>query len=138
MIKESKMKAKKIFLASALVALLLAAPRAQNVSVQFYGPLSRYITPNAGGINSNILFCFDNPTDSGIQGTIYDLRGSRVARTTTNLPALRTGCPQQGFNPQYVSWDGRSLNGAVVNSGVYIYEIFISGQIYSGTIVVVR
>ncbi len=143
--KEKTMKTKKLFLAAALMVLLLATPQAQNGSVKFYGPLSRYITPNAGGLNGNIIFCFDNPADSGALGSIYDLRGSRVAQTSQNLPLTSpppggsgsVNCPQ-GFLPQYVYWDGRSLNGGVVNSGVYIYEILISGRAYTGTVVVVR
>ena len=136
--KETNMKTKKLALAMALVALMMSNPKAQNGSVKFYGPLSRYVTPTSGGLNSTILFCFDNPSDSGIIGTIYDLRGSRVAQMSGNQPALGTGCPQNGFLPQYVSWNGRSSNGGIVASGVYIYQIEVESHIYSGTVVVVR
>ncbi len=132
------MKARKLVLAAALVALMLNNPKAQNGSVKFYGPLSRFVTPSSGGPNSTILFCFDNPADSGIIGTIYDMRGSKVAQMSGNQPAAGTGCPQGGFLPQYVSWNGRGLSGSIVASGVYIYQIAVESQIYSGTVVVVR
>ncbi len=121
-----------------LVVLMMANPKAQNGTAKFYGPLSRYITPTSGGPNSTILFCFDNPSDSGIVGTIYDLRGSKIAQMSSNQPAAGTGCPQTGFLPQYVSWNGRGISGGVVASGVYIYQIEVESRIYSGTIVVVR
>jgi hypothetical protein len=136
--KEINMKTRKFVLAMALVALMMANPKAQNGSVKFYGPLSRYITPTSGNLNSTILFCFDNPSDSGIVGTIYDLRGSKIAQMSSNEPAQGTGCPQSGFLPQYVSWNGRSSNGGIVASGVYIYQIAVESHIYSGTVVVVR
>ena len=122
----------------ALVLVALLAGWAACDGFQFLGPLSRVLTPNASnGANPVAIFCFYNPSDSGVSGEVYTLLGRRVAPMTQQSPAL-AGCPANGtLNPQSLTWDGRS-NGIVVHSGVYVYEISSEGHNYTGTVVVVR
>ena len=65
-----------------MIALLLAvAAFAQGAAFRFFGPLSRVITPN-GDVSKNngtAIFCFDNPADSGVSGSVFSLLGSAVA-----------------------------------------------------------
>ena len=98
------------------------------------------MTPNGDQANNTAIFCFDNPYDSGVSGTIYSLLGSHVADMSaqqTAAPGL-TGC-QTGVLGQayYVTWDGRA-NGVVVRSGVYIYQVRAEGLSFTGTLLVVR
>src|ERR1035437_3102888 len=80
-----------------VIAMLLAvAAFAQSESFRFFGPLSRVITPNgdASKNNGTAIFCFDNPADSGVSGSIFSLLGSAVATMgpETKNP-VGSGCP---------------------------------------------
>ncbi|MFI5363748.1 MAG: hypothetical protein ACHQ49_17445 [Elusimicrobiota bacterium] len=128
-----------------MIALLLAvAAFAQDATFHFFGPLSRVITPNgdSGKNNGTAFFCFDNPADSGVSGSIFTLLGASVATLGPAMQRSETwakACPQgiSSSSAQSLTWDGRS-NGVVVPSGIYVYRITAEQRSYSGTIIVVR
>jgi hypothetical protein len=121
-----------------MVALALA----QGGGFQFFGPLSRFLTPN-GSYNRYAVFCFDNPSDSGVEGKIFTMFGSQVAdmgaqQVIPNPGPSDTGCPAGVLNNAYfLRWDGRA-NGVIVHSGLYVYQIKAEGLTFSGTLLVVR
>lgn len=130
---------KRALTAAAAAALAwLGATRlaAEDVAFRFFGPLSRVITPNGDGRNDLAFFCFDNPADSGVVGRVYTLLGSEVASIGSKASAVGTSCAS-GFQPQYVTWDGRS-QGAYVRSGLYVYRVEAEGKTHAGTLLVVR
>jgi hypothetical protein len=85
-----------------------------------YRPKERIITPAlADNINDYANF---GGIDEGDIITIYDITGRRIVQL-------------QGVNV----WNGKNDSGAVVESGLYIYQIKKeSGKIISGTIVVAK
>ena len=125
-----------ILAAAAMTFLALAAFAWADGGFRFFGPVNRAFTPNVS--NANAIFCFDNPYDSGVSGTIYSLLGSQVADLEPGLGVSPT-CPQPTIPGQinYIRWDGRS-NGTVVTSGVYIYQIKAEGLSFTGALLVVR
>ena len=86
---------------------------------------TRVITPNNDGRNDVTIMLFDNPNGTTVEGVIYDLRGAKVANMTN------------GPQPNTLMWDGK-MNGAVVTSGVYVYQVKAEGKTYNGTFVVAR
>ncbi len=130
----------RLLLAAALAALGLGLTRAQGTSIQFYGPLSRVITPNGDGINDKAFFCFENPSDSDITGKIYTLLGAEVATMSSRIDRTAgsgAGCPPSVIRAQYTTWDGMSDN-VRVRSGIYVYRIISEDRVFSGTVLVVR
>ena len=128
------------FSAAALALLGLARLQAQSGQVQFYGPLSRVITPNGDGINDRVFFCFENPSDSGIDGRIYTLLGTEVASISARADrsgVAGVGCPAAVIKAQYTTWDG-TAGGVRVRSGLYVYRINSEDRVFSGTLLVVR
>ena len=125
-----------------IIALFAVAAFAQGASFRFFGPLSRIITPNGDLTKNNgtAIFCFDNPSQSGVSGNIFTLLGSAVASMgpVTQNPA-GSACPAGVFanSGEYVTWDGRS-NGVTVRSGIYVYRITAEEKNYTGTLIVVR
>ncbi|MBI4424080.1 MAG: gliding motility-associated C-terminal domain-containing protein [Elusimicrobia bacterium] len=89
------------------------------------GTFNKTITPNGDGLNDAAVFVFDNPKDSAVRGTIFDLRGGRVAE-------MRSGPVANSLQ-----WDGKA-NGGAVPRGVYLYQIRAEGRAFSGTVLVVR
>ncbi len=88
---------------------------------------SRIITPTSGGLNSVLIFTYDpGPNNVSVSGKIFDVRGDFVANM------------QSGPGGNQLQWNGQSSNGAVVASGVYIYQIKGGGKIFNGTVVVAR
>lgn len=86
---------------------------------------SRVLTPNGDGLNDLIIFRFDNPRRSPIEGKIFDLYGAYVADMTA------------GTWEDTLVWDGRS-GGRTAPSGVYIYQVKGEDKRFNGTIVVAR
>lgn len=126
-----------ILAAAALALMLLAVGAfAQAGSLRFFGPLSRLLTPNGDSRNDRAIFCFDNPADSDISGKVYTLLGAEVGTFSSRMRPALAGCPG-GFDPQSVTWDGKS-NGAAVRSGIYVYKISSELKVYTGTLIVVR
>ena len=129
-----------VFSAVALALFGLARSYAQSGLVQFYGPLSRVITPNGDGINDKIFFCFENPQDSELTGKIYTLLGAEVASigVKNDRTALAgVGCPASVIRAQFMTWDGFADN-VRVRSGLYVYRITAEEQVFSGTFLIVR
>jgi hypothetical protein len=91
-------------------------------------PYPRVITPN-GAENHRVFWFFDNPSGEQVTGTIYDIRGAKVRDLTVS---------SQSPTPNSLVWDGRSNNGSVVPSGVYLYKIQAGKETQTGTVVVAR
>ncbi|MBI2362489.1 MAG: 4Fe-4S binding protein [Elusimicrobia bacterium] len=86
---------------------------------------TRVVTPNGDGKNDLMIMIFDNPRGAPISGKVYDLRGAYVATMA------------QGPFPNSLQWDGL-MNGKVVTSGVYIYQVEGDGKLFNGTMVIAR
>ena len=116
-----------LLLAFGLAFTLSGVLLAQGFS--FLGASNRFITPNGDGKNDNVAFNFSNPGYAEVKGKIYDITGRFVADTTPpssndlNIPLL---------------WDGKSSNGVVVRTGVYVYVITCENSVYRGVVVVMR
>jgi len=117
------------------VSLLSALPghyqiRAVAVPSEFdfdiAGISNKIITPNGDGLNDTVIFVFNNPKDSAVEGKIFDIRGAFVADMKPS-PAVA----------ESLMWDGMS-GGRVVSGGVYIYQIRADDKTFNGTVVVVR
>ncbi|MFH1714853.1 MAG: gliding motility-associated C-terminal domain-containing protein [Elusimicrobiota bacterium] len=96
-----------------------------NITKDSYRPKERIITP-AYVDNKNDYAQFDGLSDNVTEIKIYDVQGTLV-RTLSDIP---------------YQWDGRDENGAVVESGVYIYQFLadINGktELISGTIAIAK
>lgn len=128
----------KVVVVAAAAGLSLALAYAQ-LSFRWDGPLGRVITPNGDGRNDKAIFCFDNPADSDVSGSIYTMLGSQVANLQPRQTAVGSSCPAGNAalpKPQMMMWDPRSQGQ--VTSGVYVYQVRSEGKAFSGTIVVVR
>lgn len=80
-------------------------------------PAERIVTPNGDGINDRVTF------GSGIDDVkIFDVRGRRVKTIAGPAPI----------------WDGTDDSGAIVESGVYVYQYMASGERVSGVIGVAK
>ena len=78
---------------------------------------------------------YDNPREAGVSGTIFDLRGTPVARMRVERD---DGIANISGS---LIWDGRDSSGSYVSGGVYIYQIEVSGtesKVINGTVVVAR
>lgn len=104
---------------------LRTTERSGAFSADRAGLTNRLITPNGDGKNDTMVFIFDNPQGKPVKGRIYDLRGALVA--------------SMGAGPvdNSLAWDAKS-GGQVVPGGVYIYQIEADGNVFNGTVVVVR
>jgi gliding motility-associated-like protein len=100
--------------------------RSTSFSFDQAGVSNRFITPNGDGKNDTVVFSYDNPRDASVRVRILDVRGRVVA------PEL----PQGPISNSRV-WDARS-GGAIVPSGVYLYQIDAEGHTYSGSIVILK
>jgi gliding motility-associated-like protein len=104
---------------------LRTTDRTGSFSADKSGLTNRLITPNGDGKNDTMVFIFDNPQDAGVKGRIYDMHGALVARMT------------DGPVSNSLMWDGKA-GGQVVPGGVYIYQIESQGNVYNGTVAVIR
>jgi len=112
---------------------------AQASAFKFLGSLSRVLTPNGDGLNDIAILCVDNPRSSSVSGSVFDLRGARVA-TLFYKPGTAGGCPPSVSAPpnvEQLTWDGKA-SGRTVPAGVYVYQIQSEGVTVTGTVVVVR
>lgn len=98
--------------------------RASAFAFDASGVSNRMITPNDDGKNDNVVFTFDNPNNSSVTGRIYDLKGAAVADMVQ-------------IAPNQLRWDGKA-GGQAVPGGVYIYQLQGEGQVYNGTVVVIK
>ncbi len=104
---------------------LRTSERSGSFAADRAGLTNRLITPNGDGKNDTMVFIFDNPQGKAVKGTIYDMRGARVAAMSPGPVA------------NSLVWDAKS-GGQVVPGGVYIYQIEAQGKIYNGTVAVIR
>ena len=106
-------------------------------SFRFFGPLRRVISPNGDQKNDIAYFCFDNPEQSAVSGSIYSLLGAHVADFGPEQRAA-SPCPAATFNTtNFMTWDGKAI-GTTVRSGVYIYKVRAEETTFTGSILVVR
>lgn len=135
-------------LAAALGFLIGGLVYAQTRNFEFRGVLVRVITPNGDGRNDYAILCFENPKDSSVTGTVYDLWGRTVSGMVyikdpggvdPTVASCRGKFPPGGAltQPEAMSWDGKS-NGARVTSGVYVYQLRAEGTAAAGALVVAR
>lgn len=132
------MKTKRLLAAAILGAAAFAAAQTGG-GFRFDGPLSRVISPNGDAINDVAVFCFDNPSDSGVSAVVYTLLGTRVADLGPRQASGGNSCPASTSlvpKRQHVDWDPRAAGQ--VSSGVFVYRIQAEGQTYTGTLLVVR
>ena len=81
-------------------------------------------TPNGDGINDIISFYYNEKSITGnVLLKIFEKSGRQVRTITTS---------------NNLSWDGKDGSGEIVKSGVYIYQITINSNIYSGTIILAK
>lgn len=127
-------------LAAIAIALLAGSLETGRVhaasSFTFLGALSNIVTPNGDNLNDRAILCYDNPRASEVSGTVYDLRGAKIAAMTvdTTVPGV---CPGASVNGGKLLWDARS-GGQKVASGIYIYQVQAEGTTITGTVMVVR
>lgn len=124
---------------SAAAALAAAPVSVVNLPTQFMpagftfdsgsGLSNRMITPNGDRLNDFIVFTFGNPRDSAVTGTIYDIKGTRIAGMSTGPTVARPNGTLQ--------WDGKA-NGRAVDTGLYVYVIEAEDKVYNGLVVVIK
>jgi hypothetical protein len=102
---------------------LRSVERPQAFNFNQAGVSNRLVTPNGDGKNDSVVFTFDNPRDSAVTVRILDIKGKQVAG---DLP--------QGPISNSKSW----TPGPAVPGGVYIYQIESEGQVFTGTIVILK
>jgi hypothetical protein len=103
--------------------------RESGVTFDLSNLTSRVLTPNGDGKNDVVIFTFDNPNGSPVEGKIYDMRGAYVADM---IPGTA-----RGLTAGQLVWDGM-MNGKPVTSGVYVYQVEAEGKVFNGTLVVAR
>ena len=100
--------------------------RVQNFAFNTAGVSNRFVTPNGDGKNDTVVFTFDNPHDAAVHGRILDLKGRVVVSNMAPGPVQNS-----------LQWDG-TANGAGVPGGVYIYQLEGEGNVFTGTIVILK
>ncbi len=88
-------------------------------------------TKSADGYFGNVRITFELDAlqaPDGYEVRIFDLRGNLV----------KSFARKGSYNQGEVAWDSRDDDGYPVKGGVYIYRVLAGGQVYSGTIVIVR
>jgi len=87
----------------------------------------RIFTPNGDGWNDKVVFHIDNPEQLPLAGKIFDLSGAFVANMAP------------GPEPESsMTWNGKDSSGQTVPGGIYLYQLDLSGQVMTGTVVVAR
>ena len=86
------------------------------------------ITPNGDRINDRCFFYYDY--DGVKAGTtpklkIFDLSGSLVVELTEKIPGQ-------------MEWDGKDGTNAVMDSGIYVYQIQAGDEIITGSVVLAK
>jgi len=90
-------------------------------TASLYRSKERILTP-AWKDGKNDKAIFDGLNDISTTIKIYDVTGKRV-REIEDLP---------------YEWDGKDDDGDIVESGVYIYQFKVNGEIISGTIAIAK
>lgn len=117
-------------LAAAVLCLSwLARPAMAVVKVGQSIALTRTVTPNGDNRNDTFKFRCYNPRQVAVTGRIYDMRGSELAvMKLIDTPV----------NSYYylLEWDPNS--GGAAPGGLYLYQVIVEDQIYSGAVAVIR
>ncbi len=90
-------------------------------SASLYRSKEKILTP-AWKDGKNDKAVFDGLNDTSTTIKIYDVTGKKV-RDIEDLP---------------YEWDGKDDDGDIVESGVYIYQFKVNGEIISGTIAIAK
>jgi len=86
------------------------------------------ITPNGDGINDWCFFRFVGAkTGTTPSLKIFDLSGSLIAEATEKI----SGSGE-------IVWDGKDMIGAVMDSGIYVYQIQAGDEIITGSVVLAK
>jgi len=91
---------------------LLSVPGDPTPRVELAAP---YPSPSSGPVQ----FDYALAASGGVEISIYDLHGRRVARVV--------GPESQQAGPHHAAWDGRDLAGRPVAAGVYVVALSASG-----------
>ncbi|MEK7388949.1 MAG: fibronectin type III domain-containing protein [Elusimicrobiota bacterium] len=105
---------------------LRVVERAESFAFNTAGVSNRFVTPNGDGKNDSVVFTFDNPHGAAVHGRILDMKGRVVV---SDLPA--------GPIQNSLQWDG-TAKGGPVPGGLYIYQLEGEGNVYTGTIVILK
>ena len=103
------------------------SPQAYGFRLEEGSPSPRIFTPNDDGKNEEVIFKYENISESNIVCWIYDIKGAAVKQ----LDIVGSGDGE-------FTWDGKNEDGDVVRSGIYIYQIEVEGQTINGTIVLAK
>ncbi len=85
--------------------------------------------PNPFNPQTRISFVVPSGADRAWSIKVFDLRGREVRD-------LGRGTAAAGEHG--VIWDGRDTNGGSVSSGVYVYELRVDGDLFSGKLALVK
>lgn len=102
---------------------LRSVERPQAFNFNQAGVSNRLVTPNGDGKNDAVVFTYDNPRDSAVTVRILDIKGKVVAGSLPEGPVSNSKV-----------W----APGAAVPGGVYIYQIESEGQVFTGTVVILK
>ena len=80
---------------------------------------AKILTPNGDGRNDNVEFFLTLKKDSLVSLEIYDSNGRLIKRL-----AQEQGMTS-GINSNLI-WDGRDVNGELVDSGIYVYHVKVT------------
>lgn len=89
----------------------------------------KVFSPNGDGWNDYFEIQYTNPYDALVSGKIYDLGGRLVANMIKDEDKER------------LLWNGNDLNDNPATSGLYIYEVEVSGlenKVIKGTVILVK
>lgn len=106
--------------------------RAVSFTIMAVHP-DKIFTPNGDGWNDYFEITYENPADGVVSGKIYDLKGRFVK-------GMEKG-GSSGETAGSVKWDGRDVSGRTAPSGVYLYQIEITGpenKVINGTCVIAK
>lgn len=105
--------------------------RAQQVRLDKV--FNRFLTPNGDRRNDSAVFKIENPSALDVSGKIFTVGGAFVSdmRLFSAPPACLATLKD------CLEWDGRS-NGQVVPGGVYIYQVEGEGNVFNGTVIVIK
>lgn len=89
--------------------------------------VSNYPNPFAG--QTTFTFHHTRPgNELDIELTIFDLTGRYLLSYSTTIPDAPTSVP-------FLTWDGRDVNGAQINRGVYIYTVRVMDELGQETVI---
>lgn len=117
-----------IFLTTIILSVTITSqtqPEESEFKLSRISP-AKVFTPNGDGINDEVNFVFENPGESIVTGSVYDIAGAYVADLAWS-----------GDNVS-LKWDGRDRGGSFAREGIYVYQIKAEGKVINGTVVVAR